>query len=186
MNNYLTDTSIDELAHNVEKLLEQASPGLPTEQKTQSYIFTSLTRSQRVSHFNLNYLTIAKARELCLIYTRNEGPGCVNKVQDGSRMQKLEEAIQMMSEQLTALSTQKSNSGVNLCFTCANLVTSLKITEPMHDRLNILTAEFEEELISFLGLVNFYQCFVHNFAEIAALLTELTSSKLTFTWTAHY
>ena len=41
-----------------------------------------------------------------------------------------------------------------------------------------------KELRSFLGLANFYRCFIHNFAEIAASLTELTSSKLSFSWTA--
>ena len=41
-----------------------------------------------------------------------------------------------------------------------------------------------KELRSFLGLANFYRQFIHNFAEIAAPLIELTSSKLTFLWTA--
>ena len=39
-----------------------------------------------------------------------------------------------------------------------------------------------KELRSFLGLANFYRRFVHNYADIAAPLTTLTSSKVPFTW----
>ena len=35
-----------------------------------------------------------------------------------SRLQKLEETTQMMSEQLTPLGTRKINVGISRCFTC--------------------------------------------------------------------
>ena len=35
---------------------------------------------------------------------------------------------------------------------------------------------------SFLGFANFYRCFVKNFSEIAAPLTELTKNKTTWRW----
>ena len=39
-----------------------------------------------------------------------------------------------------------------------------------------------KEVRSFLGLVNFYRRFIPKFADIAAPLTNLTGSKVTFTW----
>ena len=47
-------------------------------------------------------------------------------------------------------------------------------------------AKSPKELRSFLGLTNFYRCFVHNYADIAAPLTDLTSSKVTFTWSPQH
>ena len=44
------------------------------------------------------------------------------------------------------------------------------------------TPQNPKELRSFLGLANFYRNFVPGFADIAAPLTDLTSSKATFTW----
>ena len=43
-----------------------------------------------------------------------------------------------------------------------------------------------KELRSFLGLANFYRNFVPGFAELSAPLTQLTSSKATFTWEAKH
>ena len=37
-------------------------------------------------------------------------------------------------------------------------------------------------MYSFLGLANFYRCFVRNFASIAHPLTELTRQGVEFTW----
>ena len=122
--------SVDELARDIEKLLEQASPGLPNEVKNSELRFHLINSlPERVSlqlkvQPKVSYAeTIAKARELCLIYERTEGPECINQVQskqEDTRLQKLEETIQTISEQLTALntSTRKSNSGVIQCFTC--------------------------------------------------------------------
>ncbi|KAL0176565.1 hypothetical protein M9458_028895, partial [Cirrhinus mrigala] len=38
-------------------------------------------------------------------------------------------------------------------------------------------------LQSFLGFANFYQCFIRNFSQLAAPLTALTSTRVTFRWT---
>ena len=58
---------------------------------------------------------------------------------------------------------------------------------PSHERIQAITnlpvPNSAKKLRSFLGLANFYQRFVHNFAEIATPLTELTSSKQPYTWT---
>ena len=114
--------SVDELARDIEKLLEQASPGLPNKVKNSELRFHLINSlPERVSlqlkvQPKVSYAeTIVKARELCLIYERTEGPECINQVQS-----KQEETIQTISEQLTALntSTTKSNSGVTRCFTC--------------------------------------------------------------------
>ena len=68
--------------------------------------------------------TIAKARELRLIYDRTKNNELVHQVQskqDDDQLQKLEETIQAMSEQLTVLGSRKANPGVNRCFVCGKL-----------------------------------------------------------------
>ena len=37
---------------------------------------------------------------------------------------------------------------------------------------------------AFLGLANFYRCFVHRFTDIAHPLTDLTCKDIEFAWTA--
>jgi len=72
----------------------------------------------------VNYvLTIAKARELCLIYESVQTFQNVNQMQttqDASegRLQKLEEAVQNMSEQLTTICTQQPSQKPVRCFNC--------------------------------------------------------------------
>jgi len=41
----------------------------------------------------------------------------------------------------------------------------------------------QKEVRSFLGLANFYCCFIPQFSSIAAPLNDLTSSKVAFRWT---
>ena len=52
--------------------------------------------------------------------------------------------------------------------------------------LNWPVPKSPKELRSFLGLTNFYRRFVHNYTDIAAPLTDLTSSKVTFTWSPQH
>ena len=122
--------SIDELARDLEKLLDLATPGLPAAVKDSELCFhlINLLPEQISLQLKLqpkvNYSqTIAKARELRLIYNRVEESQSLNQSQfnpstgDG-RLQKLEEAIQMMSEQLTALQTQQPSQKPIRCFKC--------------------------------------------------------------------
>ena len=105
--------SIDELARDLEKLLERASPELPAEirdSELQFYLTNSLPEEvslQLKLQPKVSYVeTIAKARELRLIYDRTKNNGLVHQVQskqDDDQLQKLEETIQAMSEQLTVL-----------------------------------------------------------------------------------
>ena len=122
------EESIDELARDLEKLLDRASPGLPVEIKDSElrfYLINSLPEQislQMKLQPKVTYAeTIAKARELRLIYDRTKENEQINQVQskqDDDRLHKLEEIIQAMSEQLMALSTHKAASGANRCFTC--------------------------------------------------------------------
>ena len=68
--------SIDELARDLEKLLERASPGLPAEiqdSELRFYLINSLPEQVSLQP-KLSYAeTIAKARELRLIYDRTKG-----------------------------------------------------------------------------------------------------------------
>ena len=122
--------SIDELSRDLEKLLERASPEFPAEIRDSElrfsvYLINSLPEEvslQLKLQPKVSYVeTIAKARELRLIYDRTKNNELVHQVQskqDDDRLQKLEETIQAMSEQLTVLGTRKANPGVNRCFAC--------------------------------------------------------------------
>ena len=41
-----------------------------------------------------------------------------------------------------------------------------------------------QDVQAFLGLANFYRCFVRHFADIARPLTDLTHKDIEFAWTA--
>ena len=120
--------SIDELARDVEKMLDQASPGLPgelRESELRFYLINALPEKvslQLKLQPKCSYVeTIARGKELLLIYSRTETLERVNQIQakDDQRLQKLEETIQLMSEQLTAISVQRANpSTSSRCFRC--------------------------------------------------------------------
>ena len=120
--------SIDELARDVEKLLDQASPGLPEELRESELRFNLINALPEKVSFQLklqpkrSYVeTIARGKELFLIYSRAETEEHVNQVQtkDDQRLQRLEETMQLMTEQLTAISVQRANPSItSRCFKC--------------------------------------------------------------------
>lgn len=120
--------SIDELARDVEKMLDQASPGLPgelRESELRFYLINALPEKvslQLKLQPKCSYVeTIARSKELLLIYSRAETLERVNQVQakEDQRLQKLEETMQVLSEQLTAISVQRANpSTTSRCFRC--------------------------------------------------------------------
>ena len=78
--------SVDELAHDLEKLLDRASPGLPAEIRDSELRFHLINALPEKVAFQIKLLpkleygdTIPKARELLLIYRRAENP--VNQVE---------------------------------------------------------------------------------------------------------
>ena len=71
--------SIDELVRDLERLLDKASPGLPAELRDSELYFHLMNFLPERVAFQLKLLpkgtfvhTIAKARELCLIYSRSD------------------------------------------------------------------------------------------------------------------
>ena len=62
--------------------------------------------------------TMAKARELCLIYERMEATERASQLKpaEDTRLSQTEETLQAMSQQLAALTTQQCSSSVCKCF----------------------------------------------------------------------
>ena len=119
--------SIDELACDVEKLLDQPSPRLPEELCESELRFNLINVLPEKVSFQLklqpkcSYVeAIARGKELFLIYSRAETQERVNQIQtkDDQRLQRLEETMQLMTEQLTAISVQRSNPSITRCFKC--------------------------------------------------------------------
>lgn len=118
--------SVDELARDVEILLDKASPGLPADIKEGELHYHFTTALPEKISFQLKILpkqtysqTIAKARELRLIFNRQEEQKSraeVNSVAKEDRLEKLEEAVTQVSEQLAALSSRRQNR--DKCFKC--------------------------------------------------------------------
>ncbi len=48
--------------------------------------------------------------------------------------------------------------------------------------VNWPTPDSRKALLRFLGFANFYRRFIRNFSQLAAPLTALTSTKMTFRW----
>jgi len=113
--NYCTwRESVDELACDFEKFLYPATPGLPAATRDSELCFHFINSPPEQVSLQLklqpkvNFTqTIAKARELRLIYSRTEAFQCLNQFQTipgagEGWLQKLEKAEENISEQLTA------------------------------------------------------------------------------------
>ena len=118
--------SIDELARELERLLDRASPGLPANVRDTELRFHLINSLPEKVAFQLKLLpkvsfadTISKAREVCLIYNRADAAKLVNQVQDTvatTRLDRMEATLENLSAQLMALGTQRRD--VTQCHNC--------------------------------------------------------------------
>ena len=118
--------SIDELARDLERLLDRASPNLPAEVRDTElryHLISALPDKVALQIIKLlpvtNFVrTMSKARELCLIYDRAAMIEAVNQLQrnEDTRIKLMEEALHSLTEQLTALNTGRQEPPG--CFTC--------------------------------------------------------------------
>ena len=105
--------SVDELARDIEKLLERASPDLSAEAKVTELRFHFVAALPEKISFQMKLLpkqtydqTVAKARELWLIFCRqSESVNQIESAPKDGRLDRLEEAILQVSEQLAVLAT---------------------------------------------------------------------------------
>ena len=110
--------SVDELARDLERLLDKASPDLPIDIRDRELKFHLMSALPEKVSLQLKLLpaqsytqTISKATELLLIYRRADKAELEGHIQQvtqskDERLTKLEAAVQQVSEQLTALSSQ--------------------------------------------------------------------------------
>ena len=122
--------SVDELVRDLERLLEKASPDLPTAIRSTELRFYLINALPEKVSFQLKLLpkgnyreTISKAKELVSIYHRVDKTEQTNQLvsnpgPDAHRLDRLEEAIQQVSEQMTALGTGISGPAKRKCFVC--------------------------------------------------------------------
>jgi len=121
--------SIDELARDIERLLDQASPGLPGDLKDKELKYHLMNALPEKVSFQLKLLpaqgyipTIAKATELLLIYQRAESRDSLAQIGQATttdnRLNKLEETVLQVSQQLSALSTPSRLPEPAKCFKC--------------------------------------------------------------------
>ena len=112
--------SIDELARDLERLLDKASPGLPAELKDSELHFHLMNSLPERVAFQMKLLpkgtfvqTIAKARELCLSYNRSDATSeakQIHHVIESTCLDQMEATLQSLSEQLLALNTRQKGS----------------------------------------------------------------------------
>ena len=105
---------MDELARDLERLLDKASPDLPAEVRNKELKFHLMNTLPDKVSLQLKLLppqtyaqTILKATELLLIYRcADKAEASIHQITKDERLDKLEAAVNQVSEQLTALSTQ--------------------------------------------------------------------------------
>ena len=105
--------SVDELARDIEKLLDRASPGLPVEAREMELRYHLMSALPDKIAFQLKLLpkqsyhqTVAKARELRLIYRRaTVSVSQIDLSPSEQRLERLEEAVCQVSKQLAAKGT---------------------------------------------------------------------------------
>ena len=120
--------SIDELARDIEKLLDRSSPGLPAEVRDSELRFYLMSALPEKVALQLKLLpkgtyaeTIAKAREVILIYQRAEltqPVSHVKEVRELSRLDKMEDTLKEMTEQLAAMRVNQAQPRTRHCFKC--------------------------------------------------------------------
>ena len=122
--------SVDELARDIEKLLKRASPDLSAEAKETELRFHFVAALPEKIVFQMKLLpkqtydqTVAKARELRLIFHRqSESVNQIESAPKDGRLDRLEEAILQVSEQLAVLGNRRSEAAARpRCFRCGKL-----------------------------------------------------------------
>ena len=117
--------SIDELARDLEGMLDKSSPGLPAEIREVELRFHLMNSLPKKVAFQLkvSYVeTISKAREILLIYSRADRHHPISQIQtkpkvlQQDRLDRMEESLQQMTEQLAALRTHHDDT--RRCFRC--------------------------------------------------------------------
>ena len=108
--------SIDELARDTEKLLEKALPDLPDAVKKTELRFHLINALLERVSFQLKLSpkgsyreTIAKAKELWLMYSRKDKIEQTNQLDTtcgNKRLDKMEEALQQITEQMAVMGRQ--------------------------------------------------------------------------------
>ena len=120
--------SVDELARDLERLLEKSSPDLPAAVKSTELRFHLINALPEKISFQLTLLpkgnyreTISKAKELILLYHRTDKSEQANQLVSSpeiDRLDRLEGALQQMSEQMNTLGTSLSGPAKRKCFVC--------------------------------------------------------------------
>ena len=123
--------NIDELVRCIERLVDKASPGLPANVRVNELQYHLINALPEKVSLQLKLLpqenyqqTIAKARELLFIYGRSNVIEQANQLQVNSssmRLNKLEETLQQVTEQLAALSNHPGAATQRKCFNCGRL-----------------------------------------------------------------